>query len=104
MSSADQEVFDPTDPILEHFAFQHDFRERYLHALEEICQVDMAQGNAHVLMRTIATDAIDPEKLAEWQSAGRPLPWLDEKINPVAERVRREVLAMLGIPDKMVLP
>lgn len=90
-------AIDPTDPLVEHFAFQHDFRERYQHALEEICKVDMAQGNAHVLMRTIATDALDVDKIREWQAEGRPLPWIDETINPLAERIRDEVLNMLGI-------
>lgn len=90
-------AIDPTDPLVEHFAFQHDFRERYQHALEEICKVDMSQGNAHVLMRTIAEEALDLDKIREWQKQGRPLPWMDAEINPLAERIRDEVLQMLGL-------
>jgi|JI10StandDraft_1071094.scaffolds.fasta_scaffold14615_19 hypothetical protein len=90
-------VFDPTDPVLEHFAIQFDFRERYLHALEMILAVDMAAADAHVQMRLIATEALDRESVQKWIDLDRPLPWLDEQVGPAARQARDAVLAMLGV-------
>lgn len=94
-------AIDPTDPLLEHFAFQHDFRERYQHALEEILKVNatplISWETAGRLMIKLAAEALDIEEIRKWQEAGRPLPWIDETINPVAERVRDDVLKMLGL-------
>lgn len=93
-------AIDPSDPLIEHFAYQYEFRERYLHALEEILSFSAGENDrewAAEEMTRIATEALDPAKIAEWQAAGRPLPWIDEEINPLAERIRDEVLNMLGI-------
>lgn len=91
-------TLDPEDPLLEHFALQHDYRERYQHALEEILALDMGDPQVHIKMRQVAEDALDATKIAEWLAANRPLPWIDDSLNPVAAKIREEVLAMLRIP------
>jgi hypothetical protein len=95
-------VVDPLDPLLEHFALQHDLRARFAHALEEIVAVIDAEPTESVLSRLtkahdIATEAISDEAIEEWMKRQRPLPWLDEVINPLADQVRREVMEMLGL-------
>lgn len=98
------------DPLLEEFALQHDLRERFFHALEQIQDIlrkldenPEVSGRdvvlASVAVGEIVDEAISPEALRAWGEQGRPLPWLDERLGDGPERLRRAVLLMAGIED-----
>jgi hypothetical protein len=102
INPSDLIVVDPLDPLLEHFALQFDLRERFVHALEQILKIDLAavactHDDAAEQMVAIAKEAIDDATIAEWVKNKRPMPWLDDAVNPLAEQVRREVMEMLGL-------
>lgn len=109
------QVIDPTDPIMAHFAIQHDLRERFHHALTEIIDavsawsrsetsddpdVEIARSLALIeQMTTIATEAVAPDRIREWFEDDRPLPWLDEQLGSLPDDLSRVVAKMIGLED-----
>lgn len=82
------------DTALLGFTDQFELRERFLHALELIVAVDMADPLSAEKMQSIARDAIDSTSLREWTANGRPLPWLDERLGDSVESAQRAVMEM----------
>jgi len=76
-----QIVIDFDDPLLSLFVAQHNFRERYLHALQEIIEkakdASLTVEQAYEESVAIAMDAVSDEITAEWIDEGMPLPWID---------------------------
>lgn len=95
---------DVLNPLLPAFTIQHDFRERFFHALQTILQkIDSGDGSAEDLLdtvRTIAFEALDHGSIQLWMDSGRPLPWLDEVLGEENDRLRTEVLKALGLDYK----
>jgi hypothetical protein len=90
----DDEVpaLDPNGPDWDAYAFQHDLRERFLHALMMIIVIEpsgRAYKDALARAQEIASEAIDTDTLAAWGRAGRPLPWIDGLIGEDASEVER---------------
>lgn len=93
-------LIDPMDPLLSGFALQHDLRERFLHALEEILAVRVEGRHYRSALdkcREIARDALSEESILLWHQANRPLPWLDEQIGDRAESLRSQVTSAIGL-------
>lgn len=94
-------MIDPMDPLLSAFTWQHDLRERFLRALEQIIAVDQTSSDAAAQCRHIAEEAIDDDKIREWDEAKRPIPWLDEVVGEQAEKLRQGVIEQLQLtPDQ----
>jgi|JI9StandDraft_1071089.scaffolds.fasta_scaffold11251_3 hypothetical protein len=93
-------TIDVLDPMLVGFTIQHDFRERFLHALQEISE--MIKGNSTMetklaVIDSITTEALDPDSIQRWMDANRPLPWLDAVLGDDSRRLTEDVLAALGM-------
>jgi hypothetical protein len=88
---------DVENPMLPAFAMQHDLRERYLHALEEIIDCLSHAGTAEEAL-TIAKVAVDPKLIEAWSREGRPLPWLDEIFGEDPDELTRQVLSSINRP------
>ncbi len=93
-------LVDVEDPLLIEFARQHDYRERFLNALERIISIISSTDvtdytRAARVALEIAKEAVDPEHIAKWEAEGRPLPALDAKVGDRAEALRQTVLTML---------
>lgn len=104
----DDPVIAIDDPLLVAFALQHDLRERFLHALEEIVATgqqldanpeftprDLALSYNKII--EIATKATDEGFIKLWEDEGRPLPWLDERLGSEPEKLRQAVMRMAGL-------
>lgn len=98
------------DPLLTAFTMQHDLRERFLHALEQVQAVlrsfdpeiaaDAETMSAALTnIEEIVDEALDQQAIQGWMDNGRPLPWLDERLGEGPERVRDAVLKMIGLED-----
>jgi hypothetical protein len=91
---------DALDPLIPMLAIQHDFRERFFHALTEIVDVIESEGGsgrvALMKVASIARDALDHEKIQEWMANNRPMPWLDEIVGADGERLTVSMLDLLG--------
>lgn len=97
-------TIDIFDPLLPAFAFQHDLRERFLEALEEIASMSVEGRQYKVAFERcieIAKRAIDEELIAEWDDAGRPLR-MDSEIAEEAARVDSLLALILSPNDKNV--
>ena len=83
------DALDAFDPLLPEFVLQHDFRERFFHALEEIVEVldadDMTSEQRLVKIGILARGALDHESIKVWLDANRPMPWLDERVGATVE-------------------
>lgn len=93
------DVLDAFDPLLPEFVLQHDFRERFFHALEEIVEVldadDMTSEQRLVKIGILARGALDHESIKVWLDANRPMPWLDERVGDQAREITEFVLKSL---------
>lgn len=92
-------VVNAEDPLLVAFALQHDFRERFLNALQEIMAVEV-QGRSYKTaweaVRKIAAEAMDEDSIMAWMDSGRPLPGLDAEFGEVPRQLTDEVNQVLG--------
>lgn len=72
-------VFDLDDPLVTLFALQHDLRERFRYALEQIVKVVMEgdPDECGEAIAKIAAEALDNDSIRRWMDEGRPLPHLD---------------------------
>lgn len=85
------------NPLLPGYALQHDLRERFLHALVEIINVEpepRAYRAAFLKCQEIARGAVDVDSITEWVANGRPLPWLDEVLGEAAKELTDAVVAL----------
>lgn len=85
-------LVDPTDPLVFHFALQHDLRERFLHAIEE--SIEALEMGEHESALLLLREAVDRRRITEWIEADRPLPWIDtylaeptQQVNEVIQRI-----------------
>lgn len=82
-------TIDIFDPLLPAFAFQHDLRERFLEALEDIASMKVADRHYKAAFERcveIAKQATDEQLIADWDDAGRPLR-MDSEIGEEAIKV-----------------
>jgi hypothetical protein len=90
---------DPLDPLLPAFALQHDFRERFFHALQEIEEViasDAPDADRLARVGEIASEALDHQSIKAWLEANRPLPWIDEVLGDESRQLTQRVLDSLA--------
>lgn len=90
---------DPLDPLLPMFALQHDFRERFFHALQEIERTlgsdDLDRGEKLDRVGEITFEALDHESIKAWLEQNRPMPWLDEVLDAQVEDLNQRVLDVI---------
>lgn len=87
-----------TSPLLPVYAFQHDLRERYMNALEEIVAAEVdgrSYKAAFEKVKAIASEAISVESIEKWVEQGRPLPKLDSVLGDFPQRLTTEVTSAL---------
>lgn len=93
------DAIDAFDPLLPEFVLQHDFRERFFHALELVVETldDETMTPEHRLTKIgiIAREALDHESIKVWMDANRPMPWLDDKLGDQAREITEFVLKSL---------
>lgn len=91
------DAIDALDPLLPEFVLQHDFRERFFHALEQIVEVLDGGDDEHKLARisAIAREALDHESIRLWMDANRPMPWLDDRLGEEAKALTELVIKAL---------
>ena len=93
------DAIDAFDPLLPEFVLQHDFRERFFHALELIVETldDESMTTEHRLTKIgiVAREALDHESIKVWMDANRPMPWLDDKVAEQAREITDFVLKSL---------
>lgn len=84
------------DPLLVHFALQHDLRARFLQAISDAIEALSIpdQQVANRVCGEILSEAISPSSISEWMAAGRPLPFIDQKVGEAAEELTKAVLAL----------
>jgi len=84
------------DPLLVHFALQHDLRARFLEAINDAIEA-LAIPDPTVaarVARDILREAVNPASVRAWIEAGRPLPYIDQRVGEAAEELTRAVLAL----------
>lgn len=84
------------DPLLVHFALQHDLRARFLEAIQDAIEALSIpdQEVANRVAGEILAEAIDSTAIREWMEKGRPLPFIDQKYGEAAEELTRAVIAL----------
>lgn len=90
------------DPLLLPFSLQHDFRERFFNALQEIVALKVEGRSYKAAFEkalAIATEALDEDSIMAWMDAGRPLPGIDAEFGEVPRHLNDEVSKVL---DRMV--
>lgn len=86
------------DPLLIHFTIQHDLRARFQTAIDDALDCLRHIDDPEVACqyaKGILAQAVDEESVMEWMKAGRPLPFIDQKVGPQAEALTQAVLDMM---------
>lgn len=84
------------DPLLVHFALQHDLRARFLEAINDAIEA-LSIPDPEVAARVaveILRESVDPDSIGAWIAAGRPLPFIDQQVGEAAEALTKAVLAL----------
>jgi hypothetical protein len=84
------------DPLLVHFALQHDLRARFLEAIQDAIEA-LSIPDVEVANRVageILMEAIDGASIREWMEKGRPLSFIDQKYGKAAGELTQAVLAL----------
>lgn len=100
MADEIEPTIDVLDPMLDGFAIQHDFRERFLHALQEVAEMIASDSTMETKLQvidTIVTEALDPKAIQRWVDDNRPLPWLDALVGDDSRQLTEDVLRSLGM-------
>lgn len=100
---SDDATIDALDPLLIDFTLQHDFRERFFHALQMIVEVIDTDGDEFSVEQRlakvdlIAREALDHDSISLWMKANRPMPWLDDVIGEDAKQITEMVRKALDL-------
>jgi hypothetical protein len=90
------------DPILAHFAYQHDLRARLWNTMENILDVvnsDEDPEDIVAAVRTMVSTAIDPAEIEAWVRAGRPLPYVQVKNQKLADAITEALVELYDLDE-----